>query len=99
MTRRKPLPEPELTAEQLALAWREMRRPPTWPSTMEAVLQHPVHSKLLRCYARSLVRSRPPFKPAHTKAPHRLPTAPVPATPTQPQRFDPKRLAANDRDD
>lgn len=68
---------PELTTEQLELALRHLRRPGT-PQTLEAALAHPTFGHCVKGLARTL--SRRPM-PAHK--PHRLPTAPVPPTPTQ----------------
>ena len=83
--RRKPAPPP--TDEQLRLAIRQMRRP-HWPSSDEDVLDHPVYGKCVRALARNL--SRAPFagKPVPAPAP-RMPRL----------TFDPRRAAANDRDD
>ena len=100
--------EPPLTDEQLALAWRHLRRP-GWPDTIDAALVHPLRGPCIRGLARNLSRSghvsvgsyRPP---SHAHAP------PGPATPTQPppkrsdlgqaarKAVDRKRAAANDFD-
>jgi hypothetical protein len=72
--------EAPLTDEQIALAWRQMHRPPTWPATLEEALQHPVRKKCIYGCARQLARA--PF--AHQAGPrHSLPAPPVPPTPTQ----------------
>lgn len=92
-------PQPELTPEQLRLAYRQLQRP-HWPTTLEQALAHPLHGKCIRGLARSL--SRAPWPTAT-----RPPAPPVPPTPTQPPpkralprlNFDPRRAAANDRDD
>lgn len=74
-------PEPPLTEDQLAKAWRHLRRP-GWPPTLEEVLQHPLRGNLVRGLARSFGRDpHQPGRPHHT---HGLPTAAaVPATPDQ----------------
>lgn len=98
-----------LTTEQLAEAWQRMRRPATWPDTMDEALQDPVRANCIRGYARWLARFKATARPAHS-----LPLAPVPPTPTAPPsrqtaryatktrvgaRFDARKAAANDRDD
>lgn len=76
-TLRKTRPEP--TREQLALAFRQLRRPDRWPATLDAALAHPTLGTCLRAMARNI--SRPAWQ-AH------VPTAtlprglPVPPTPT-----------------
>jgi hypothetical protein len=98
-----PPPEltPELTPEQLRLAYRQLQRP-HWPTTLEEALAHPLHGNCIRGLARSL--SRPAW---HERHPPRPQAPPVPPTPTEPPArralprltFDPRRAAANDRDD
>lgn len=86
--RRKPAPPP--TNEQLRLAIRHMRRP-HWPASDEAVLAHPVYGPCVRALARNL--SRAPFNgripPRRAAQAQRLPRL----------TFDPRRAAANDRDE
>jgi hypothetical protein len=99
--------EGELTKEQLALAFRQLKRP-GWPSTVEDAMKDHTRAQLIRGMARQLSRtkfnagSRPPFTPA--SAP------PVPCTPcsqparrqfpaNQALRFDARMAAANDRND
>lgn len=108
----KPGEEP-LTAEQLAIAWRQMRRPLTWPGTLEEAMADPSREKCIRGYARSLARSvgRPPFRPTGAAPAHSLPAAAVPPTPAEAPvrrlpptrqhmpRFDARKAAANDFDD
>lgn len=103
-------PQPELTREQLELGFRQVRRH-GWPPTLDAAMQDHTHAQLIRCMARNLSRQRPT---APANAPRRLEGAPpVPPTPSSPPapasqrrglalprlRFDPRRAAANDRDD
>jgi len=49
-------PAPEPTAEQLALAYRQLRHPNTWPSTLAATVAHPIFGKCLRAMARQMNR-------------------------------------------
>lgn len=108
-------PEPDLTPEQLELAFRQLRRPGR-PATLQGFLDHPTLRPALLGMARSL--SRAPFGGQRT--PPRTPPGapPLPPTPTAPParrggaqpggfrlrpmsaaRVDRKRAAANDRDD
>lgn len=77
-------PEAPLTKEQLALAWRHLRRP-WWPTTLEAALAHPVYGKALQGVARNFARASL-CGPARTAAPpaSTAPQQPVPATPAEP---------------
>lgn len=118
MSARQPLgapaaPEPEVTPEQLQLAYRQLARPDRWPPTLEQALAHPTLGICLRALARQLSRPRwtgCPVAPA-------LPAGYVPPTPTEPpprskpaaspithqwsrrRGIDLKRAAANDLDD
>jgi len=95
--------EPPLTDEQLAIAFRHLRRP-HWPALLAAALAHPVYSPLVRGLARQMGRQRPcllAWAPTHRPA-----APPVPPTPTglswaRPTRntFDARRAAANDFDE
>lgn len=97
----------EPTAEQLALAWRQMRNRDACPATLEATLAHPVWSRALHGLAVNLSR-RPTTGPGPAAdAASRLGTGTyVPPNPSAPARItyprlagvDRKRLAANDRD-
>lgn len=85
------MPSATPTAEQLALAWRHMRRPASWPATLEAALQDPRCAVCLAGYARTMACTiaRAPFRAGSTAGPvHSLPVgAPVPPTPShQPAR-------------
>jgi hypothetical protein len=51
-----PRPAP-VTAEQLRMAFRHVRRP-GWPATLEAALAHPVYRVCLHGIARNLNRCR-----------------------------------------
>jgi hypothetical protein len=91
--------------EQLALAWRHMRRPATWPPTLELCLEHAVYGPIalpcLRALARRLGRASPTPGRMPQRAPRPLPEPPpVPARPAwRGPTFDARRAAANDRDD
>ena len=90
---REPVPPP--TAEQLALAFRQVRRP-HWPDTLEQALQVPVHACLIRLHASRLGRASvctPARRPAAAPA-----TAPA-LPPLRPAQWDARRAAANDLDD
>jgi hypothetical protein len=90
-------PPPPLTEEQLALAWRHLRRPPHWPELLEDALEHPLYGPCLRGLARSL--SRPAWAARHAAMQPAHPAAgPVRRAPTH-WTFDAKRAAANDRDE
>lgn len=90
------------TPEQLALAFRQVRRP-GWPPTLEEALARPAYATALHCLAGKLGRVQPT---AGTRPPG-LRTAPVPPTPTaanmahkpSARGVDRKRAAANDLDD
>lgn len=97
---------PEPTDEQLELALRQLWRP-GYPRELREALNHPTFGHCVRGLARNLGRAQPP-----AKAPHRLPMALVPPTPTAPPPrvgpkpsrqkpgwVDHKRAAANDFDD
>jgi hypothetical protein len=96
--------EGDLTEGQLALAFRQLKRP-GWPSTVEEAMHDHVKAQLIRGMARWLSRqpfnfgSKPPFTPAGAP--------PVPSTPSsaparrqvpvnQAPRFDARMAAAND---
>ena len=102
-----PQPLDAVSDERLALAWRQMRRPPTWPATLEQALADPTRAKCIRGYAASMGArlGRPRFD-GGVHIGHRLPHAPVPPTPTAPlprqqasRAMDRKRAAANDFDE
>lgn len=113
MTRR-PTPEPDLTHEQLMLAFRHLCRP-GWPQHLGEALVHPLRGPCIRGLARCFARTPPP--PPRTMVSPLLQRtgAPVPPTPTAPpkrratavsrhhvgadQVLDIRRAAANDFDD
>jgi hypothetical protein len=68
-----------LTRDQLQVAYRQLFRP-GWPATLEDVLLDPLRGPLVKGMARSM--SRAAFRLQMVQ--HRLPTAPVPTTPTAP---------------
>lgn len=85
MSARQPLdaaaaPAPELTPEQLQLAYRQLSRPGRWPPTLEQALAHPTLGICLRALARQLSRPRWTGSPV---APT-MPAGYVPTTPTEP---------------
>ena len=97
---------PEPTQEQIELAWRQMRRPASWPGTLQAALRDRTRAICIKGYARSLARSlgRPAFN-SYAAARHSRPSGPVPPTPTEPPvrrtkppPFDARKAAANDFD-
>ena len=103
--------EPELTQEQLQLAFRHLRRP-GWPTLLEDVMVDPLRAPLVRGLARQMARSV--WGSRDTRYALAQPMPPMPATPTPrksaatkrpaamrlPQlNFDPRRAAANDKDD
>lgn len=90
MTRRAESP---VTPEQLALAWRHMRRPASWPGTLDAAMQDPRCAPCITGYARSMARA--PFRTPDARPAHSLPAAPVPPTPTRPPNRQQDRSAAN----
>jgi len=71
----------EPTPEQLALAWRHMRRRVGCPATLQATLADHVWGTCLRALARQLGRPRWQATPVAVSLPQGLP---VPPTPTQP---------------
>lgn len=71
--RAKPAPP---TTDQLELALRQLWRP-GYPRTLDEALAHPTFGHCVRGLARNLGRASAP-----ATRPHRLPTAPVPPTPT-----------------
>lgn len=89
----KPAGETTLTQEQLALAWRHMRRP-HWPATLEQALRHPVYGPGLRGLARNLSRTAWNASSGPT---HSLPCAHVPKTPAFPPAPPPRQRAATKR--
>lgn len=98
---------PEPTAEQFALAWRQMRNRGGCPDTLEATLEHRVWSRALHGLAVNLGRRAATGPGPAAQAASRLSThAFVPPDPKPPVRatfphlagIDRKRLAANDRD-
>lgn len=99
----KPKPLPEPTEEQLRLALRQLWRP-GWPATLEAVLAHHTYAVCVRGLARNLGRAatrRAAWAAAAAPAlPHTTPPLRAKAqAPRQPQPFDARKAAANDRDD
>ena len=103
--------ETALTAEQLQLAFRQLRRP-AWPTTLEEALLDVRCRPLIHGLARQMSRTK--FNAGARPAPTPAGAPPVPPTPTQPPvrrmagplrtrpaptQPDGKRLAANDRDD
>ena len=103
--------EPELTHEQLQLAFRHLRRP-GWPTLLEDVMADPLRAPLVRGLARQMARSV--WGSRDTRHALAQPMPPMPATPTprksaakpRPTQmrlphltFDPRRAAANDKDD
>lgn len=90
-------PQPPLTTEQLLRAFRRLVKP-GWPQQMAEALSHPWRGPAIEGLARQLVReeqaraaNRPPPPPAG-------PRAAVIAKAIR-LRFDPRRAAANDRED
>jgi hypothetical protein len=69
--------------EQIALAWRQLRRPSVWPASVEAALAHPVYGTCLRAMARQMARPVWQSAPVLSTLP-RAGLPPVPATPTAP---------------
>jgi hypothetical protein len=101
----KPGDESPLTDAQLRLGLRQLWRP-GWPDDLATVLQDPVRGNLVRGMARQLSRASATAAPRRTS----LPSAPVPATPSEAPRrlpmsgtkrphFDARKAAANDLDD
>jgi hypothetical protein len=106
-------PHTPITQEQRLMAWRHMRRPATWPPTLEEALKDPMRTACIDGYACRM--GRPDFYRPQAPAAHRLPTGPVPPTPTTaPARgqqaatagrrlpklsHDPRSKAANDADE
>lgn len=87
------------TAEQLQLAFEQMRRR-DWPATFDEAMQNPLCAALLRGQAvRQLLRAQYPAGPpaAPSPAPPR-PSRAVPV-PTHAPVFDRKRAASGDRDE
>ena len=88
-------PQPDLTADQLQAALRRLQRPHWGTCTLDDALAHPTHGPAIRGLARQLAREalralpQPHFRaaPPATGAVPRLP------------KFDPRKAAANDRDD
>lgn len=90
------MPEPPLTEELLGQAMRRLQRP-GWPATLPEVLADPLRAPIVRGLARSLQRQQTMRAvQGSVPAPRHAPTTAV-----RPQRptFDPKKAAANDRDD
>ena len=93
--------EADLTEEQLAQAWRQMRKPAGWPATLAQAMQHPARKASIPGYARAMLRAaalraqsagQAPTQPApRAMAQTRMPTLPRNA-------FDARRAAANDLD-
>lgn len=91
MPRSTPTPAAPATPEQLALAFRQVRRP-GWPSTLEEALQRPAYALAIQGIARCMGRA----KPTAAARPIGIRTALVPPTPcahTPPAR--PSRQAGN----
>lgn len=88
-------PAPQATAEQLLLAYRQLNRP-HWPTTLESALAHPVYGPAVRGLAANLgcaavCQAKAPTRPAGPPSTH------VPRWARH--AFDPRRAAANDKDD
>jgi hypothetical protein len=76
------------------VAFQRVRRA-HWPATFEAALADDYFARLLRCAARTVAADVAAHNPP---APRRRPTPPrAPRIPSY--TFDPRRLAANDKDD
>lgn len=92
-------PTVTVTDEDLRAAWLAVRQP-SWPSTLEEVLQDPTRAPAVRGYASTLARRRcrtaSPTRPDQRCAP-----APprTPFTPPVAGWVDHKRAAAGDLDD
>lgn len=71
---------PEITREQLQLAYRHLARP-GWPDSLDAALLVYSYATAIRGLARDLGRG---YWHAGNGRPHTLPTAPVPPTPCEP---------------
>ena len=71
---------PDITREQLQLAYRQLARP-GWPNSLDSALQVYSYATAIRGLARNLRRA---CWHAGTGRPHSLPTAPVPPTPQEP---------------
>jgi len=106
---RPPVVEP--SAEHLQAAFQRLRRT-TWPATLEEALADGLRSKLVRMLACSLARSeeaRPlpalllpkprPAPVAASPAPRPRHTPPAFHAPLPRLHHDPRRKAANDKDD
>lgn len=89
-------PEPPLTEELLARAMQRLRRP-SWPATLPEVLADPLCAPLVRGLARSLQRQAA-MRSVQGTAPRPTHHHAAPARQQRPA-FDPKKAAANDRDD
>ncbi|HOW47343.1 MAG TPA: hypothetical protein PLB26_06780 [Rubrivivax sp.] len=94
----------EPSEEQLRLAFRQLRRGPHWPATLELAMAHPVYSVAVRAVAINLHRGGlplPAVPPAWRRSEASVP--PTPAAPPQRRTakptFDARRAAANDLDD
>lgn len=89
----------EPTAQQLQLAFRNLRRPHLWPATLEEALAHPTLGVCLRNAARQLGRPTWTGKASTGAPPPVAPRTPAPVPQRALPAVDFKRLAANDRDD
>lgn len=94
--------------EQLQQAFGRIRRPHWVPTTLDDALEHPIYGPCIRALAKSIARAAlaPSLKTQHARneAPT-LPARPPRREPTTTSKapkvkaFDPRRAAANDRDD
>jgi hypothetical protein len=92
-----PGPAPAPSAEQLALAYRQLFRP-GWPPTVGAALAHPVYGPGLRGLAANLSRAAVCTRPQPKPAPSAT-TSHTPHWARHGSSFDARRAAANDKDD
>jgi hypothetical protein len=98
-------PRPEPSAEQLRLAFRQLRTA-HWPATVELALEHAIYGPLVRTQALRMSRVAWTAAPPPRSLPRHVPD--VPPTPEhQPTArrtglprltHDPRRLAANDHE-
>lgn len=87
-----------LTDAQLRHAWQHRRRP-DWPAAYEACMAHPMYGRLVRAQAMGDVQAQRQHQAGHAAPPaadtHSLARLPH----LRAGAFDPRRAAANDRDD
>lgn len=92
-------PTVTVTDADLQAAWLAVRQP-SWPATLEEVLQDPTRAPAVRGYASTLARRRCRAASAPRPEPRCAPASPrVPFTPPLRGWVDHKRAAAGDRDD